>query len=81
MSDKEYRPVEISVDSLNKTAQSQGCAPIKTSISHRDKLLYGKRKVKQLHTTVNAKCAHALDLPVGEFESTDDDGDTETKLT
>ena len=65
------------MDSLNKTAQSQGCAPIKTSINHQDKLSYGKRKVKQLHTAVNAKCAHALDLPVGEFESTDD-GDTES---
>lgn len=76
LSDEEYRPVEMSVNSLNKTAQGLGCTAIKTFVSHRDKLSYGKRKVKQLHTTVKAKCADALDLPIGEFESTDSDIET-----
>lgn len=77
MSDTDYQPGEISVASLNKTAESLDCTPIKTSVSKRDKSSYGKRKVKQLNTAVKSKCAHALDLTMSEFESTDD-SDPET---
>jgi hypothetical protein len=73
LSDVEYQaPREMTLDTLRKTSHSLDCTPIKTSVGRRDRLSYGKRKVKQLQAAVKAKCAHALDLPKGDLDSTED---------
>lgn len=41
-----YEPEEEAVDDLNSTLDSLDCSPIKISVSKRDKVPYGKRKLQ-----------------------------------
>jgi hypothetical protein len=75
ISDDDFLHKHTSLDSLSRSAEALDCTPIKTSVGMRDRPSYGKRKIKQHSTVFKAKCAHVLDLSVGDLETTDSDND------
>ena len=75
-SDAEFQPRDVPMDALNQTVNALDCTPVK-AVRPRDKIPYGKRKLKQIRSAAQAKCAAALELSPDTLESTE----TETECS
>ena len=75
--DTSFNDVTFDRSELNSEAKAIGIYPIKT-VSSRDKLSYGKNKLKKMKSKMQERMAHALDIPEQELK-TDDENDSCSK--
>ena len=75
--DTSFNDVTFGRSELNSEAKAIGIYPIKT-VSSRDKLSYGKNKLKKMKSKMQERMAHALDIPEQELK-TDDENDSCSK--
>ena len=62
--DEEFEPLTTVTSALNSTATMFGCSPVKVAtISSRDKMAYGKRKLHEITKFTQQKVAKVLQIP------------------
>ena len=74
-SDSEFHSPEFSRTLLKKVARSIDCIPVKSNVSRRDTLSYGKRKAKEIQSQVKTKLACTF-ISVGKFDSSEEEEET-----
>ena len=72
-SDSEFHSPEFNRTLLNQVAQSMDCTPVKSNVSRRDALSYGKRKAKEIQSQVKTKLARTFDFSLGKFDSQEEE--------
>ena len=75
-SDSEFHSPEFNRTLLNQVAQSMDCTPVKSNVSRRDALSYGKRKAKEIQSQVKTKLARTFDFSLGKFDSQEEEEET-----